>query len=122
VAEQIHRAQREAAGDPLGPSARVERAEAPERQAEEGGLGIAIRREPRQALDDPRPLPQPLEVLAHPHEGMDDVEVVDATSSLRPVSKKTSSPSVKSSSALPKRERVRRADLATPRTRPWSRV
>src|SRR5262249_57423373 len=63
VAEQIHRSQREAAGDALGTRARVERAEAPERQAEEGRLGIAIRREPRQALDDPRPLPQPLEVL-----------------------------------------------------------
>ena len=44
------------------------------------------------------------------------------TSSLRPVSKKTSSPRVNSSSALPNRERIRRAALATPRTLPNSSV
>jgi len=43
------------------------------------------------------------------------------TSSLRPLSKKTSSPSVQSSSALPNRERIRRADFATPRILPKSR-
>ena len=44
------------------------------------------------------------------------------TSSLRPVSKNTISPSVNSSSALPKRERGRRAERAMPRTLPCSRV
>ena len=43
------------------------------------------------------------------------------TRSVRPVSKKTSSPSVNSSSAPPKRERIRRDAFATPRTLPWSR-
>jgi hypothetical protein len=43
------------------------------------------------------------------------------TSSLRPVSKKTSSPSVQSSRALPNRERMRRAAFATPRIFPKSR-
>jgi hypothetical protein len=44
VAEEIHRAQREAAGDPLGPRAGVERAETPQGKPEEGRLRIAIRR------------------------------------------------------------------------------
>src|SRR5919198_3158350 len=43
------------------------------------------------------------------------------TRSLRPVSKNTSCPSVKSCSAPPKRERIRRAAFATPRTLPYSR-
>src|SRR5262245_13778419 len=44
------------------------------------------------------------------------------TSSLRPPSKNTSVPRVKSSRAPPKRERPRRAALATPRSLPQSRV
>src|SRR5687768_15123395 len=43
------------------------------------------------------------------------------TRSLRPVSKKISCPSVKSCSEPPKRERIRREALATPRTLPYSR-
>src|SRR6266545_4857380 len=43
------------------------------------------------------------------------------TRSLRPVSKNTSSPRVKSSRLPPKRDRMRRAARATPRTRPRSR-
>src|SRR5262249_37143127 len=41
--------------------------------------------------------------------------------SLRPPSKNTRSPRVKSSSALPNRERIRRADRAIPRSLPKSR-
>ena len=55
----------------------VERAEAAEQQAEERDVPIALAGQPRHALDHPRRLPQPIQVLAHAVEGARDVEVVD---------------------------------------------
>ena len=59
------------------PPGALERAEAANEEPEQRRLRIAVGREPGHALDGPRPLPQPLEVLAHADEGRHDVEVVD---------------------------------------------
>src|SRR5881397_2941642 len=78
MAEQVNRPEREAGGHALRPRPRIEGTETSQGEAEEGGLRIAIGGEPGEALDDPRPLSQPLQVLTHPNEGMHDVEVVHA--------------------------------------------
>src|SRR5437867_6873453 len=78
MAEQVNGPERKTSGHALRPGPRIEGTETPQGEAEEGGLRIAIGGEPGEALDDPRPLPQPLQVLTHPNEGMHDVKVVHA--------------------------------------------
>src|SRR5215813_12985231 len=74
--EEIHGAEAEATRHPLRPRPALQRAEAPQHEAEEGRLRIAIGGKAGEALHHPRTLSQPLQVLAHAHEGMHDVEVV----------------------------------------------
>src|SRR4029453_10115307 len=68
MAEQVNSPEREAGVHALRPGPRIEGTETSQGEAEEGGLRIAIGGEPGEALDDPRPLPQPLQGLHPPNE------------------------------------------------------
>ena len=98
-------------------------AQAPHGEAEEGRVRIAVGGQPGQSIRPPTP---PARAARGPRGRRRRDERCRTgrrgRARCRPVSKKTSSPSVNSSSALPKRDRIRRAERATPRTLPYPRV
>ena len=57
MAEQVHGPEREAGGHALRAGPRIEGTEAPQGEAEEGGLRVAVGGEPGETLDHPRPCP-----------------------------------------------------------------
>src|SRR5712691_3323017 len=78
VAEEIHAPHAEADGHPGGPRRCLDATKAPHQEPVQGGVAVVIRGEPPDALDDPRPLREPLQVLPDAAERVHDVEVVDA--------------------------------------------
>lgn len=76
VTQELNGPERKAERGSRGPGRRLERAQRADQEPVERRVRIAIGGELIQALNHPRPLPQSLQVLAHPDEGVHDVEVV----------------------------------------------
>src|SRR5207248_11727902 len=78
MAEHVQAARTETDGHARRPGGTRERTQRAREKSEQRGVGIALRRQPVHALDDPGPLAEALEVRADRREGIEDVEVVDA--------------------------------------------
>src|SRR4030095_1674005 len=78
VAERLDAPYAEADRHPRRRPRALEGAERTNQEAEERDVPVALRGQPRHALDDPCRLRQRLEILANPVEGARDVEMVDA--------------------------------------------
>src|SRR5205807_10458558 len=78
VAERFDAPDAEAEGGAGGPPRCLDGAQAAHQEAVQGTVAVLLGGEPGHALDDPRRVPEPVEVVADPAERMHDVEVVDA--------------------------------------------
>lgn len=76
VAEKVDGPKREAHGNPGRPPGAFERPKVANEEPEQRRVRIAIGGQPSHTLEGPRPLSQPLEVLAQADEWRHDVEVV----------------------------------------------
>src|SRR5437867_3506707 len=77
VTQRLERAHAEAERDARRRDRPLQGAQAPDQQRIERHVPVALGRQARHPLDDPRRLPEPLEVSTHPAERAHDVEVVD---------------------------------------------
>ena len=118
VAEEVHCPQSEADGHALRCDHRLQGTQAADQQPEQRRMRVAVGGEPGEHSHIQAPRPSRSRFSRTRTKEWTMSKWSTRTSSLRPVSKKTSSPRVNGSSALPNRERGRRADFATPRTLP----
>ncbi len=78
MTEQIHGARGEADGDPADAGRGLERPQRSHQEPEERLVRVPVGGEPDDALDRPGGAAEPFQLGAETHEGMEDVEVIDA--------------------------------------------
>ena len=76
VAEKVDGPKREAHRNPGRPPGALERPQVANEEPEQRRVRVAVGGKPGHTLDSPRPLPQPLEVLAQADEWRHDVEMI----------------------------------------------